>query len=112
MSKKKTKKKESYFDKLIKEDTNVSMMNFFLMATLVIGTILLFVPVVGMFVDILFNHTITINLSDMAIYIGAVVGIFAAGGISSSCTEWAYSKYNVPLLPKKIWLVEKKYAKP
>ena len=30
MSKKKTKKKESYFEKLIKEDTNVSMMNFFL----------------------------------------------------------------------------------
>ena len=29
MSKKKTKKKESYFDKLIKEDTNVSMTNFF-----------------------------------------------------------------------------------
>ena len=96
MSKKKTKKKESYFDKLIKEDTNVSMMNFFLMATLGIGTILLFVPVVGMFVDIWFNHTITINLSDMAVYIGAVVGIFAAGGISSQCTEWAYSKYNVP----------------
>ena len=95
MSKKKTKKKESYFEKLIKEDTNVSMMNFFLMATLGIGTILLFVPVVGMFVDIWFNHTITINLSDMAIYIGAVVGIFAAGGISSSCIEWDYSKYNV-----------------
>ena len=96
MSKKKTKKKESYFEKLIKEDTNVSMMNFFLMTTLGIGTILLFVPVVGMFVDIWFNHTITINLSDMAVYIGAVVGIFAAGGISSSYTEWAYSKYNVP----------------
>ena len=96
MSKKKTKKKESYFEKLIKEDTNVSMMNFFLMTTLGIGTILLFVPVVGMFVDIWFNHTITINLSDMAVYIGAVAGIFAAGGISSSCTEWAYSKYNVP----------------
>ena len=29
MSKKKTKKKESYFDKLIKEDTNVSMMKKF-----------------------------------------------------------------------------------
>ena len=72
------------------------MTNFFLMATLGIGTILLFVPVVGMFVDIWFNHTITINLSDMAVYIGAVVGIFAACGISSSCTEWAYSKYNVP----------------
>lgn len=101
MGKKKSKNKESYFDKLIKEDTNVSMMNFFLMATLGIGTILLFVPVVGMFVDIWFNHTMTINLSDMAVYIGAVAGIFAAGGLSSSWTEWAYSKYNVPAITEE-----------
>lgn len=101
MGKKKPKNKESYFDKLIKEDTNVSMMNFFLMATLGIGTILLFVPVVGMFVDIWFNHTMTINLSDMAVYIGAVAGIFAAGGLSSSWTEWAYSKYNVPTITEE-----------
>lgn len=89
------KKKESFFDKLIKEDTNVSMMNFFLIATLAIGVILLFVPVVGMLVDIWFNHTMTINMSDMALYIGAVAGIFAAGGLSSSWTEWSYSKYGV-----------------
>lgn len=94
-------KKESFFDKLIKEDTNVSMMNFFLMSTLAIGTILLFVPVVGMFVDIWFNHTMTINLSDMAVYIGAVAGIFAAGGLSSSWTEWSYSKYKVPTITEE-----------
>lgn len=95
------KSKDSFFDKLIKEDTNVSMMNFFLMATLAVGVILLFVPVVGMLVDIWFNHTITINLSDMAVYIGAVSAIFAAGGLSSSWTEWAYSKYNVPVITEK-----------
>lgn len=95
------RKKESFFQKLIKEDTNVSMMNFFLMATLAVGVILLFVPVVGMFVDIWFNHTMTINLSDMALYIGAVAGIFAAGGLSSSWTEWAYSKYNVPVITEE-----------
>ena len=93
--------KDSFFTKLIKEDTNVSMMNFFLMATLAVGVILLFVPVVGMFVDIWFNHTMTINLSDMALYIGAVAGIFAAGGLSSSWTEWAYSKYNVPVITEE-----------
>jgi len=91
-------KEDSFFTKLIKEDTNVSMMNFFLMATLGVGVILLFVPVVGMLVDIWFNHTMTINLSDMAVYVGAVAGIFAAGGLSSSWTEWAYSKYNVPII--------------
>lgn len=101
MRKKRPRKKETFFEKLVKEDTNVSMMNFFLMSTLAVGVILLFVPVVGMSVDIWFNHTITINLSDMALYVGAVAGIFAAGGLSSSWTEFAYSKYNVPKITEE-----------
>ena len=89
-------KRDGFFTRLLKEDTNVSAMNFFLIATLVVGVILLFIPAVGLIVDICFNHTITINLSDLALYIGAVVGIFTAGGLSSAWTEFAYSKYNVP----------------
>ena len=90
------RKQDSFFKKLVKEDTNVSVMNFFLMATLGVGVILLFVPVIGILVDIWFNHTITINLSDLGSYIVAVAGIFAAGGLSSAWTEFAYSKYKVP----------------
>jgi len=101
MGKRKRKNKETFFQKLIKEDTNVSMMNFFLMSTLAVGVILLFVPVIGMLVDIWFNHTMTINMSDLAVYVGAVAGIFAAGGLSSSWTEYAYSKYNVPVITEE-----------
>ena len=89
------KKKENYFQKLVKENNNVSALNFFLMATLAVGVILLFVPIVGMLVDIWFNHTMTINLSDMALYVGAVAGIFASGGLTSAWTEFSYSKYKV-----------------
>jgi hypothetical protein len=89
------KKQDSFWTKLVKEDTNVSVMNFFLMATLAVGVLLLFVPVVAMAVDVWFNHTLTINMSDLGMYIGAVAGIFAAGGLSSAWTEFAYSKYNV-----------------
>lgn len=95
------KKKDTFMQKLLKEDTNVSAMNFFLIATLGVGVILLFIPVIGMLVDIWFNHTITINLSDMALYVGAVAGIFAAGGLSSSWTEFSYSKYNVPTITEE-----------
>ena len=91
----KPKRKDGLFDKLLKEDTNVSMMNFFLMATLAVGVILLFIPAVGLCVDIWYNHTMTINLSDLGTYIVAVAGIFAAGGLSSAWTEFAYSKYNI-----------------
>ena len=91
-----SKKQDGFWTKLVKEDTNVSVMNFFLMATLAVGVLLLFVPVVAMAVDVWFNHTLTINMSDLGMYIGAVAGIFAAGGLSSAWTEFAYSKYNVP----------------
>ena len=89
------KDKDNFFKKLIKEDNNVSALNFFLIATLAVGVMLLFVPVIGMIVDIWFNHTMTINLSDMAMYIGAVAGIFASGGLTSAWTEFSYSKFKV-----------------
>ena len=92
------KQNENYFQKLVKEDNNVSALNFFLIATLAVGVILLFVPIIGMLVDIWFNHTMTINVSDMAMYIGAVAGIFASGGLTSAWTEFSYSKYKVPVL--------------
>lgn len=89
------KRRDSFVTRLIKEDTNVSMMNFFLLCTLGVGVLLLIWPLIGMGFDIWYNHTITINLSDMAAYIVAVAGIFAAGGLSSAWTEFAYSKYDV-----------------
>ena len=95
------KPKDSFFNKLIKEDTNVSMMNFFLMATLAVGVILLFIPAIGLCVDIWFNHTMTINLADLGTYIVAVAGIFAAGGLSSAWTEFSYSKFNVPVITEE-----------
>lgn len=105
----KSKGHETFFDKLIKEDTNVSMINFFLMATLCVGVILLFVPVVGICVDVWYNHTITINMSDMAVYIGAVAGIFTAGGITSAWTEYSYSKFNVPTITEEDMKNRKEY---
>ena len=101
ISKKPKRNKDTFFNKLLKEDTNVSMINFFLISTLAVGVILLFVPVIGMLTDIWFNHTMTINMSDMSLYIGAVAAIFAAGGITSSWTEWSYAKYNVPVITEE-----------
>lgn len=99
--KNKIKNKETFVDKLLKEDTNVSMMNFFLLSTLGIGVVLLIVPIIGMLVDIWYNHTMTINLSDMAVYLGAVAGIFASGGLSTAWTEWSYAKYNTPIITEE-----------
>ena len=94
--KKMKKGNEGFFTRLLKEDNNLSILNFFLISTLAVGVFLLFIPVVGMLVDIFYNHTITIDLSGMAMYIGAVAAIFASGGLTSAWTEFSYSKYDVP----------------
>ena len=66
---------------------------FFLIATTIIGMLLLLVPL-GLFVEMWFNHTIATDLNGMAAYIVAVVGIFTAGGLTHGWTEYSYNKFN------------------
>lgn len=89
------KKKENYFIRATKEDNNVNPIYLFLLIVLGVGIILLIVPVIGMLVDIFYNHTMTINLSDMALYVGAVAAMFTGGGAAGAITEYSYSKFNV-----------------
>jgi len=87
--------KENYFVRATKENNNVNPIYLFLLIVLGVGIILLVVPVIGMLVDIWFNHTMTINLSDMALYVGAVAAMFTGGGAAGAITEYSYSKFNV-----------------
>lgn len=91
----KNKKNENYFIRATKEDNNINPIYLFLLIVLAIGILLLLVPIIGMIVDIVYNKTITINLSDMSLYIGAVAAIFTSGGITGAITEYSYSKFKV-----------------
>ena len=91
----KNKKNENYFIRATKEDNNINPIYLFLLIVLAIGILLLLVPIIGMIVDIVYNKTITINLSDMSLYIGAVAAIFTGGGITGAITEYSYSKFKV-----------------
>ena len=85
--------KDSFFMKLIKSNTGVSSKNFFLVCTTIIGMILLFVLIAGMVVDIVFQHTITISMSEAAAFIGAVASLFAAAGLTKAGSEWSENKF-------------------
>lgn len=85
--------KDNFFMKLIKSNTGVSSKNFFLVCTTLIGLILLAVLIGGMIVDIIFNHTITINMSEAAYFIGSVASLFAAAGLTKAGSEWSENKY-------------------
>ena len=86
--------REGFWTNLVKDDNNFSTVNFFLVAATIVGIALLIVPIFAMCVDVYFNHTITINLSDMAAYIVAVAGIFGAAGLTNAWTEYSYQRYN------------------
>lgn len=87
------KKKQGFFLKLIDDDNDFSTLNFFLIAMTFVGIMLLVVPMGGLIVDIIYNHTITINLSDLGTYILAVSGIFGVAGLSNAWSEYSWNKY-------------------
>ena len=89
-----THKNQGFFMKLIDDNNDYSTINFFLIAMTFVGILLLLVPMAGMIVDMVYNHTITINLSDLGTYILAVSGIFGVAGLTNAWTEYSYNKYN------------------
>ena len=91
----KNKKNENYFVRATKEDNNINPIYLFLLIVLAIGILLLIVPIVGMIVDITYNKTIKINLSDISLYKRAIAAIFTGGGITGAITEYSYSKFKV-----------------
>lgn len=84
---------QGFFTKLIDDDNDFSTLNFFLIAMTFIGIFMLLVPMGGLIVDIIYNHTITINMSDLATYILAVSGIFGVAGLSNAWSEYSWNKY-------------------
>ena len=77
----------------IKDDNNVNVGNFFLVACTVVGLLLLLIPLFTLTIEAWFNHTITTDLNGMAAYIIAVCSIFTVGGLTHGWTSWAKSKF-------------------
>lgn len=86
-------KKMNFFEKLVRNNTGVSSKNFFLVSVTIAGVVMLFVLIAGFIVDMIFNHTITINLSDAGSYIAAVAAMFGAAGVTKAWTEWSENKF-------------------
>lgn len=87
-------KKDNYINKLIKTDNNYSVTGFFLIITIIVGTLLLIVPIVALTIEVWYNHTIATDLNGMASYITAVASIFGSGGFTYALTKWSDNKYN------------------
>lgn len=94
--------KYKFLNKLFDMDDNsVSATSVFLLATTIIGLILLLVPAITLLVEVFYNHTIATDLSGMAAYIGSVAGLFASAGITKAWTNWSNYKFNKDVVVKK-----------
>ena len=65
-------KKMGLFRNLIKSNSGVSSKNFFLVCVTLVGIFMLSILAAGFIVDIVYNHTITISMSDASYFIGAI----------------------------------------
>lgn len=79
--------KSNILIKLIQNNSGYSSKNFFLIVVTVVGILLLSAPMVSMYYEIVDNHTITSDLTDIATYITAVVAMFATAGITKAWSE-------------------------
>lgn len=100
-NKSENEQKRSFILKLIDDDNNFSTTNFFLVAMTIVGICMLIVPIIGVLVDIWFNHTITINLSDLGNYVLSVSGIFGVAGLSNAWVEYSYNRYGSNIFDKQ-----------
>ena len=85
--------KVGLFRNLIRSNSGVSSKNFFLVATTIIGCFMLISLVAGFIVDMIFNHTITIDMGGAAAYIGAIGTLFASAGITKAWSDSSTNKY-------------------
>jgi hypothetical protein len=85
--------KRNFFYKLVRSNSGVSSKNFFLVCTTIVGVFMLVVLVAGFIVDMIFNHTITIDMNGAAIYIGAVASLFASAGLTKAWSDASTNKY-------------------
>lgn len=84
---------DSLFKKLIKDNNNYSVGNFFLIVLTMVAILLLMVPM-SLLIEMLFNKTIVTDLNGMAAYILAVVSLLGIGGGTFGWVEWSKNKYS------------------
>jgi hypothetical protein len=93
---KKIEKHDGWWKRLLdKNDTTVSSSSFYLVSVTLVGLLLLFVPMVVLIIEVIYNHTVATDLNGMAAYIASVAGLFASGGIVKGWISYNDSKTNI-----------------
>lgn len=86
-------KSYGFWGSLVRQGTGVSSLNFFLIATTIIGVVLLATPVFAIIWEVLHNNTVSSDISGWAAFVGAVGTLFATAGIAKGWSNWSENKF-------------------
>lgn len=87
-------KKRGFWGLLVRKNTGVSSLSFFLIAVTLAGLGLLALVAFVMIWEVVHNNTITSDLSGWATFIGSISALFASAGITKGWSNWSENKFN------------------
>ena len=87
------KNKHGFWGSLVRQGTGVSSLNFYLLATTIIGIGLLSTIIFCIIWEVLHNNMVQSDLSGWAAIVGAISTLFASAGIAKGWSNWSEHKF-------------------
>ena len=82
-----------FWGSLVRKGTGVSSLNFYLIATTIVGIALLATVIFAIIWEVLHNDVVSSDISGWAAFVGAVGTLFASAGIAKGWSNWSENKF-------------------
>lgn len=86
-------KRIGFWGKLVRNNTGVSALNWFLIMSTLVGLALLVVVMFCMIWEVVNNNTIRSDISGWAAFIAAVATFIAPAGLAKGWSNWSENKF-------------------
>ena len=87
------KSKYGFWGSLVRRNTGVSSLNFYLIGVTIIGIALLALVIFAIAWEVIHNNTVSSDINGWAAFVGAVAGLFATAGITKGWSNWSENKF-------------------
>ena len=86
-------RRHGFWGSLIRTNTGVSSLNFYVIGTTIIGISLLATIQFSIVWEVIHNGLVSSDLSGWAALVGAITTLFASAGVAKSWSNWSEHKY-------------------
>ena len=86
-------KKYGFWGSLVRTNTGVSSLNFYLIMTTLVGICLLMLVIFAITWEVIHNDTVQSDINGWAAFVGAVATLFASAGIAKGWSNWSENKF-------------------